>query len=229
MLHLPCPSDNADPGWPVIGNGTNRGSCDQEKGRYLVKMTEGFGRRLARYRKRMGFDSAEALAAATGGRVSQAVLQNIESGRKADPTVAQLLEISRALGVSPLLLLAPLETPLAPLDLAGVGEQLAGMTAIDFDEWVRGVTPVAVGRAPALQLRWQVEQIRQLVTELRDWQTADQARRHNELLDATTHQRNPFTDLDELAQQQREARIDLLHANLTGTTELTWARRPWTV
>jgi transcriptional regulator with XRE-family HTH domain len=73
------------------------------------------------------------LAARTGGRVSEAVLQNIESGRKADITVAQLLEISRALGISPLLLLAPLETPLAHIDLAGIGEELRSMTATEFD------------------------------------------------------------------------------------------------
>src|SRR5579875_3833696 len=123
-------------------------------------MTEsggGLGKRLARYRKQLGFDSAQALSARTSGRVSTSVLQNIESGRKQDISVAQLLEISRALGISPLLLLAPLESPTAPLDLAGVGPELLRMTAIEFDEWVRGSTPATSGRAAALEARWRVD------------------------------------------------------------------------
>lgn len=190
-------------------------------------MTERFGRRLARLRKRLGFDSTGALAAATGGRVSPAVLQNLESGRKPDLSVAQLLEVSRALGISPLLLLAPLETPMATLDLAGLGEQLAGMTAIEFDEWVRGTAPVSVSRAAALHMGWQAEQVRRLVAELRDWQAADQARSRNQTVDVTTHERGPFTELDQLAQQQRQERIDLLCSALAESTDLTWVRRPW--
>lgn len=190
-------------------------------------MTEVFGRRLARIRRWLGFGSTGALAAATDGRVSQAVLQNIESGRKPDLSVAQLLEISRALGISPLLLLAPLETPTATLDLAGLGEQLTSMTAIEFDEWVRGTAPTSVGRATALHMRWHAEQVRRLVTELRDWQATDHAQRRDQIIDATTHQQSPFTNLDQLAQQQRQQRIDLLYTTLADTTDLTWVRRPW--
>lgn len=192
-------------------------------------MTEvsGLGRRLAGYRKRLGFDSARALAARTGGRVSEAVLQNIESGRKADLLVSQLLEISRALGISPLLLLAPLETPLASLDIAGVGDELRSMTATQFDAWVRGTSPVIAGRASALLLRWEVDQIRALVNELDDWHAADQARGRKELTDATTHRRTAFSDLDALRQQQREARIDQLCNDLAEHVDLSWVRRPW--
>lgn len=190
---------------------------------------EGFGRRLARYRKRLGFDSAHALAARTGGRVSEAVLQNIESGRKPDPSVAQLLEISHALGISPLLLLAPLETPHATLDLVGIGEELRSMTAAQFDAWARGTEAVTAGRAPALLLRWEIDQIRALIRELDDWHTADQARRREELVDTTTHRRTRYSDTDALAQQQREARIDQLYADVADQVDLSWAHRPWRV
>jgi hypothetical protein len=135
--------------------------------------------------------------------------------------------VSRALGVSPLLLLAPLETPFAPLDLAGLGAELSGMSAIDFDDWVRGTSPVTGGRAPALLLRWQVDQIRGLVNELRDWQHAEDAHHREALIDPATHVRSTFTDLDQLAQRQREARIDQLCENLAGTVDLDWVRRPW--
>lgn len=188
---------------------------------------EGLGRRLANYRKRLGFDSTHALAARTGGRVSEAVLQNIECGRKPDPSVAQVLEISRALGISPLLLLAPLETPHATLDLAGIGEDLRKMTASQFDAWVRGTEPVTAGRAPGLLLRWEIDQIRALIRELDDWQTADQARRRDELVDGKTHERTRYTDLDALAQQQREARIDQLCDDLSDHVDVGWAYRPW--
>lgn len=159
--------------------------------------------------------------------MSEAVLQNIESGRKQDVTVAQLLEISRALGISPLLLLAPLETPHAPLDLTGVGEDLRSMTAAEFDVWVRGTAPVRAGRAPALLLRWEIDQIRALVRELEDWHSVDQALRRDELVDAATHQRRPAADMDLLAQQQREVRIDRLCRDLADYVDLNWVHRPW--
>jgi len=159
--------------------------------------------------------------------VSEAVLQNIESGRKLDISVAQLLEISWALGISPLLLLAPLESPHQTLDLAGIGDSLRAMTSADFDAWVRGTAPITVGRAPALLLRAEIDQVRTLVTELNDWHAADGARRQRELLDGTTHLASPFTDLDLLAQQQRQARIDRLCEDLADRVDLTWALRPW--
>lgn len=189
--------------------------------------SEGLGRRLARYRKRLGFESTRVLADRTDGRVSESVLQNIESGRKADLSVVQLLEISRALGISPLLLLAPLERPMAPLDLAGLGDDLRSMTAAQFDTWVRGTGPVTAGRAPALLLRWQVDQIRALVRELDDWRSADQDRQRNELVDRATHQHSPFSDIDLLAQLQRQTRIDQLCAELAEHVDLRWVDRPW--
>lgn len=192
-------------------------------------MTEvvGLGARLARYRRRLGFHSTAALAAHTGGRVSEAVLQNIESGRKADISVAQLLEISWALGISPLLLLAPLDSPNAHLDLAGIGDGLSAMTSAAFDAWVRGTGPVTIGRAPALLLRAEIDQVRALVRELNDWHSAELARRHHELMDATTHHSSAFTDADRLAHLQRQQRIDQLCDDLADRTDLTWVDRPW--
>lgn len=159
--------------------------------------------------------------------MSEAMLQNIESGRKADISVAQLLEISWALGISPLLLLAPLDSPHATLDLAGLGDALRAMTSADFDAWVRGTTPITVGRAPALLLRAEIEQIRALVTELNDWQTAEAARRRHELVDVTTHRTTAVTETDLLAQQQRQTRIDHLCDDLAEQVDLTWVHRPW--
>lgn len=202
----------------------------QRNGQYSVEMTEkpdGIGKRLARYRKQLGFDSTQALAARTKGRVSASVLQNIESGRKQDISVAQLLEVSKALGISPLLLLAPLETPTAHLDLAGLGEDLQGMTAIEFDEWVRGTNPPTHGRVAALAARWRVDLVRLLVQELRDWRNADAAERRASMVDPATHLRSPFTDLDSLAQRQREERIDRLCSELGYSHDPDWVHRPW--
>lgn len=211
----------------TVGRTSDRRQWNRQ---YSVEMTEkpdSLGKRLARYRKQLGFDSTQALAARTGGRVSASVLQNIESGRKQDISVAQLLEVSRALGISPLLLLAPLETPTALLDLAGLGDDLRGMTAIEFDEWVRGTNPPTQGRTAALAARWRVDLVRLLIEELRDWRRADETERRASLLDPKTHLRSPFTELDALAQRQREQRIDRLCADLGFDDDPAWVERPW--
>jgi transcriptional regulator with XRE-family HTH domain len=95
------------------------------------------GRRIAAFRKERGISSTDQLAEIIGGDlVSGAVLRNIESGRKSDLTVSQLLNISRALAVSPLFLLAPLARPFDKVDLPNVSAAVAEMTVSDFDAWI---------------------------------------------------------------------------------------------
>jgi transcriptional regulator with XRE-family HTH domain len=63
--------------------------------------TRDIGRRVAAYRKMLGFRSSRDLAdAIPSRRITASVLQNIESGRKADVAVSQLVEIADALGIS---------------------------------------------------------------------------------------------------------------------------------
>lgn len=95
-----------------------------------------FGKRLGAWRRHRGFRTAAALAdriAEQGGSMTEAVIQNLESGRKADPTVSQLLSLSRALGVPPIALLAPLGNPVAHVPLTG--STLGDMAAFQIDAW----------------------------------------------------------------------------------------------
>lgn len=88
-------------------------------------------------RKGQGFRTALDLAAAIpSGRVTESVIQNIESGRRSDLSVSQLLEIAAALDVSPMFLLVPVGLPGAQVDLVNVGDPVAGMTAAEFADWV---------------------------------------------------------------------------------------------
>lgn len=73
------------------------------------------GERIAHYRKMVGM-SAQALADAAG--LTRAIITNIESGRRSDPTVSQLIAIAATLGVSPADLVFDLRDPYAYVELA---------------------------------------------------------------------------------------------------------------
>ena len=101
------------------------------------------GGRIKLARRQRGFRTTRELAdAIPGGNVTSAVLENIESGRKADISVSQLLNIARALGVPASFLLAPLGSPNALLDLPNLSDDFAGMTAAEFDCWL-SATPAS--------------------------------------------------------------------------------------
>lgn len=68
-----------------------------------------FGERLTYYRKLAGL-SAEALSRRVPG-MSRAVIANIESGRKRDVTVDELIALAWALDVPPVVLALPIERP----------------------------------------------------------------------------------------------------------------------
>jgi len=74
--------------------------------------------------------------------VTEAILENIESGRKADISVSQLLNIARGLGVPISMLLAPIGTPGSNLDLPNLSDDFEEMTAAEFDCWL-SATPLS--------------------------------------------------------------------------------------
>ncbi|HEY5222315.1 MAG TPA: hypothetical protein VIJ18_04595 [Microbacteriaceae bacterium] len=94
------------------------------------------GSRIKLARRARGFRTTRELAdSIPGGNVTAAILENIESGRKADISVTQLLNIARALSVPPSILLAPIGHPNSPLDLPNLSDDFDGMTAAEFDCW----------------------------------------------------------------------------------------------
>lgn len=71
-----------------------------------------------------------------GGTLTEAIIENIEAGRKVVLDISQLLNIAMALRVPLSYLLAPLGEPDRPLDLPNLSKAFAGMTAIEFDSWL---------------------------------------------------------------------------------------------
>jgi hypothetical protein len=97
------------------------------------------GARIAAIRKARGFASAKALAdAIPGDSITDSILRNIEAGRKNDLAVAQLLNLSWTLRVSPLFILAPLGNPDEHLDLPNIIHEVQQLTTAEFDAWVSG-------------------------------------------------------------------------------------------
>jgi len=95
------------------------------------------GARIRAARRARGLRTARELAdAIVGGTLSEAIIENIEAGRKVVLDVSQLLNIAMALRVPLSYLLAPLGEPDRPLDLPNLSEAFAGMTAIEFDAWL---------------------------------------------------------------------------------------------
>ncbi|MEB0003821.1 helix-turn-helix transcriptional regulator [Cryobacterium sp. 10I1] len=134
------------------------------------------GDRIQAIRKHRGIRTTKELAdTIPGDNVTEAILQNIEAGRKSDLAVSQLLNIAHALGVSPLFLLAPVGRPLDALDLPNLSPALAAMTVVEFDAWISGETDGAY--------RW-------TTTDERSERTQLQAMRE---LDALIRERNRLT------------------------------------
>jgi len=93
-------------------------------------------RRIAGYRRDAGFRTAQDLAdAIPNPKITGPVIQNIESGRKADITVGQLLDIARGLGIPPLFLLIRVGDPEGTVDLPNLGEAVSSMSIAEFDPW----------------------------------------------------------------------------------------------
>ena len=132
------------------------------------------GRRVASYRKLMGFDTAKQLAEAIpNDKMTASVIQNIESGRKADLSVSQLLDISKGLGVSPLVLLAPIGRPFSKIDLPNVSDDVASMTVHEFDEWSTMGSEVQPGESDQqMSLRRVVNYTRRLIRAVEEWKKA---------------------------------------------------------
>jgi transcriptional regulator with XRE-family HTH domain len=95
------------------------------------------GARVQATRKARGIRTTRELAELiTGATVTESVIENIESGRKVNLEVGQLLSIAMALRVPPTYLLAPIGDPNAPLDLPNLSDVFDGMTASQFDAWL---------------------------------------------------------------------------------------------
>jgi transcriptional regulator with XRE-family HTH domain len=117
------------------------------------RRADSLGARIQAARKARGIRSAKALAdLIDNGTVSEATLQNIETGRLTNLSVSQLLNIAFALKVTPSLLLAPLDRPTDKIDLPNLSSGLTAMTAIEFDAWLTGANTGSYRPTNAVEL-----------------------------------------------------------------------------
>lgn len=106
-------------------------------------MGDNIGARIKAARRQRGYRSTRDLAnAVPADNITAAALENIESGRRTDISISQFLNIARALGVPPSILLAPAGNPNAPLDLPNLSDDFEGMTSAEFDSWL-SATPAS--------------------------------------------------------------------------------------
>lgn len=101
--------------------------------------SDGLGERIARYRRLAGI-SARELAEQAGRGLSRGIIANIESGRKTDITVDQLLAIAIVLGVPPFALALPIESPMRQVKLSN-GTKTVSAPVWVASEWLRELGP----------------------------------------------------------------------------------------
>ena len=129
------------------------------------------GARIRAARRERGYRTTRDLADALAGtKITESVLENIESGRKADLTLGQFLSIAYALRVPPSYLLAPLVRPAKRLDLQNISDELRELTASEFDAWFSGVSTGGHRPASAAERRDRddLEALRELAAVLRE-------------------------------------------------------------
>jgi transcriptional regulator with XRE-family HTH domain len=128
------------------------------------------GERIQAARKMRGMNAQQLANAVGNPSVTESIIANIETGRKGDLSVSQLLNIAYALQLSPTYLLAALGDPERPIDLPHVSEGIAAMTSMEFDRWVSGGTAGALtwGTATEDTERNQLKALRELDHQIRE-------------------------------------------------------------
>ena len=172
---------------------------------YIADSTPTIGKRIAQYRKFGKIGTAADLAARIPNpKVTASVIQNIESGRKADLSVSQLLDIAMGLGVSPLVLLVPVDTPFQRVDLPGVGDDVSSLTVHQFDRWLTiPAVSTAFETPEQASTRILVTYIRKLIDAVEDWKIASASPDFDAVpieFENADPEGNPYTDTHDPAQ-----------------------------
>ena len=128
------------------------------------------GERIQAARKMRGLNAQQLANAVGNPSVTESIIANIETGRKGDLSVSQLLNIAYALQLSPTYLLAAMGAPQRPIDLPNVSEGIEAMTSIEFDAWISGFAtgPMTWGTVTEDTERNQLKALRELDHQLRE-------------------------------------------------------------
>lgn len=119
------------------------------------------GQRLERVRSARKLSAAELAARVPAGSITKTVITNVESGRKRDLTVTELVQIAAALDISPLFLIVDTTKPWEPLGVDGVEAtnieyaRKADLFSIAFSDGPRSVElALARGEGALEDLAW---------------------------------------------------------------------------
>jgi len=186
----------------------------------MTAQENGLGKRIAYYRKKLGIATARELAMKIDNpKITEAVIQNIESGRKPDPALSQILDIALGIGISPMFLITQFDRPFERIDLANVSQKLGAMTNEELDAWVSGAGRDPLGDSyTATILKLARNDMRKLMTQLEYW---------TDLTEAIARRDPELTELDAQEQQLMEARIDSLLTTIAKVADVSWVNRPW--
>lgn len=192
------------------------------------------GQRIARYRKFVGIKTAKELAERIDNpKITVTVIQNIESGRKAELSVSQLLDISRGLGISPIFLLAPIGKPFEDVDIPEVGQSIAKMKVHEFESWISCTGEVGLEESEeSIVLRRVLESIRNLFEAVEQVKKAAMnpdliAEDQVGVVDGEPYNYSPSSWAQQLLEDAQN-RVDKLYNFLSRyTVDLDWVERPW--
>jgi hypothetical protein len=178
------------------------------------------GRRLALIRRQVGIRTAQELAdAIPNERMTGVVIRNIESGRKPDLSVSQLMDLSAALRVHPIALMVPLGRPSEPVTLPNAGDTVAGMRVVDLVRWIgvgRGYTSQPEGNVFNFAVQVAAQNLIHLEQQILNL--------HQAVYAAGAHA--PDADPDPYLRDRADAAIRDLKETLRALTDLGVEARP---
>lgn len=90
------------------------------------------GKRLAQLRKSKNITAAQLADLVPSSSITKTVITNVESGRKRDLTVTELIQLAAALNVPIVSLLVDTQSPWAPADLPGLINGLDGLSNVEY-------------------------------------------------------------------------------------------------
>jgi transcriptional regulator with XRE-family HTH domain len=188
---------------------------------------DSIGRRIAKYRRLAGIETAKDLAARIGNeKITASVIQNIESGRKADLSVSQLLNISRAVEVSPVQLLASIDRPFDRLDLVGLSPSMATMTGLELDSWISASDLESTSTLTYHLILQQIARrdLRKLIRWYDEWESFENG--FEEMI-AEEEMTEIEQEKERAVHKANEKRIGALYARLSEVIDVSWAKGPW--
>jgi transcriptional regulator with XRE-family HTH domain len=190
-------------------------------------LDDSIGRRIAKYRRIAGIDTAKELAARIGSeKITASVIQNIESGRKADLSVSQLLNISRGLEVSPVQLLASIDRPFDRVDLIGLSPSMAAMTGLELDSWISASDLETTSTLTYHSIIQQIARrdLRKLLKWYDEWESFESGFEETIVEEKLTEAEQ---EKERAVHKANEARIGALYARLSEVIDVSWAKGPW--